>query len=321
MPPKKTQTRKAASQKQKPRKLAGVPRSIVNRLDEQALAYARLLNDPCGAPLCHPTFAGGDGGMVLRAENTFTMGTPAGTTAATFVWVPGAIGNNAGNGSAIVTGNASSAGAGMALAQVANGFQPGYAFLAANAAEVRVVAACIQVFYPGTELDRSGLIGYGNIPGGTLVNGAAINASFVFQTLERYERTPNEHIEIKWRPTAFDQNHTAPTANTGTAELARRGGLGIVLQGGAPAVGLIIRMVAVYEYTPAYASGLTAPSAARNTSNNSLDQVINFLDSTGDWMVRGSKAAFRLGAAAYEAAPYVRSIAYGGKRVAQALLM
>lgn len=320
MPPKKKNGRKAP--KNTKSMVPRLPRSISNRLDEQAMCYARLLNDPCSAPLCHPTFAGADGGMVVRCENTIAIGTAAGSTASVFSWTPGAIGlqTASGNGTAIVTGEATSAGGAITLGRVSAGFQPGYLFLSTTAAEVRCVAACIQVFVNGTEANRAGIVGYGNAIGGALVDGQAVNANGTITMLEHFGRSPVDHLEVKWRPTNFDQNYTQPTSQTPTQESARRGALAVAQQGSTGGTGITIRMVAVYEYTPLYALGLTNNVASRNTSNNTLDQVINFLDQTGDWVVRGTMAAARLAGAVAGASPYVRAISYGGRRAAQVML-
>lgn len=302
----------ARPQKQVPRISRGVS------LDAHALAYARLLNDPCSAPLVHPTFAGADGGLLIRAETTYTFGTTALSTAGIFVWTPGAIGVNAGNGSAIVTVDATAAGSGVSLGPISAGYQPGYAFLTANASEVRCVAACMQAFYPGTEVNRSGLVAYGNVIGGTLYNGQAINAQGANVLFENFERTPDDMVEVKWRPTNFDQTYTVPNNATSFTEISRRGSMGIVLTNGYPATGIQIRMVAVYEYTPSYALGLTSSARSRNFSANTLDQVINHLDRLGDWATRAGHAAANV-AGGMAAGGFMRTIAYSGNRRRQQL--
>jgi hypothetical protein len=311
MPPKKqkgkrTVAKSAAKIITKPR----ISFSLGNRLDEQAKAYARLLRDPCSAALVHPTFVGGEGGMLIRAEYLITTLNTVGTTSGYFVWIPGGIGNVGGLSSAIVGTDATSSSSATTPANYAVATQPGYSYLAAAAADVRAVAACVQVFYPGTESSRSGILAYGNVSGAAIQSGVPCSVSAVANVLERYERVPTGSIEIMWRPSDYDQTPTAPTFPTPQTDLNKRSGLCISLQGGALATGLTLRLVCVYEYTPALGSGITTSSTSRNTSGSSLNAVLNALDTAGDWMVRGSALASKM-YGMYAAA--VPAIAYGGR--------
>lgn len=324
MPPKKMRqkqrTNANSQQKQLQRSKPRVPTSIVNRLDEQARCYAALLANPCDAPLCHPTYSGADGALVVRVESYYYLGVTTGATASAFAWTPGAIGGNGTLGASITTFDAIDANTLTTLVAVANFTQPGYTFLAANASEVRCAAACIQVVYPGTELNRSGIINYGNANGAVINRASQATVSQLQGVLPYYERTPTNCVEIRWRPTSFDQEMTSPTANTELNEIYRRGSLIVSQSGGYPSTGLCLRLVAVYEYTPLMTSGLVLSNMSRNTSANTLDHVINALDSTGSWMTRGAAALGSVVRGASKLVPYVRAIAYAGAKTGQLLL-
>lgn len=310
----KAKKSKAMRPKGNQKQVARVPRGPA--LDAYAMAYARLLYDPCGAPLVHPTYAGTDGGLLVRAENTYTIGANTGITAGVFSWTPGGIGAASSGtiSSAIAQGESTIPGGAILLAGVSSGYQPGYGFLSANASEARCVAACIQIFYTGTEVGRSGLVAYGNIIGGTLPNGLTCNSQGVLTLFENFERTPDRCVEVKWRPTNFDQNYTVPSATTSITELSRRGALAFAFKDLQPGVGITVRMVGVYEYTPAFNIGLTSAIRSRSISNNSLDQVVNYLDRLGDWTTRAVNAAGSLVGAMYTANGMMRQISYGGTR-------
>jgi len=292
-------------------------------LDAQALAWARLLNDPCGAPLAHPCFVGSDGGILTRFEGYYDVGTGATDTCGIFSFTPNAIGNitATGLGPAIATYSASNPGTPAALLNAASGSQPGYAFLSQNATAVRCVSACIQIFYAGTELNRSGIISYGNVSGGTFQVGSSINVNNSSNVLEHFTRVPNDVIEIKWRPTSADQLWRDPSQAIGSFnDLARLGGMGFTFTGLQAAAGLRIRMVAIYEYIPDSSVGITNTAQSRSTSSNSFDDVINFLDSSGGWMTRTANALGSAYRGARRIEPYVRAVAYGGTRVAGLLM-
>jgi hypothetical protein len=169
------------------RPVSRVARTLRPALDAEALCWARLLNDPCSAPLCHPVYAGADGGIVTRFETYYDVGTGATDTAGIYSFTPNAIGVQGGLGTSVSFFNAANAGAVTALANPTSSSQPGYDFLVANATAVRCVAACIQVFYNGTEANRSGVVAYGNLSGGTALVGTSTNVNSFLPVLEHYE--------------------------------------------------------------------------------------------------------------------------------------
>jgi hypothetical protein len=305
---KKKGGRKQQPAPQQKQKRMSVPRS---GLDSYALAYAKLLSDPCSAPLVSPVYSGSDGGLLIRAESTYTIAT-AGALEGLFVWTPGGIGNNSGVASSISTGWATVVGTPFSLAGTVAAVQPGQLYLGPNAAEARVVSACMQIFYTGTEVNRGGLIAYGNLVGGTFLQGTTVTAAASMNSFEHYARTPDSVIEVKFRPTNFDQNYTVPANQTSQTELSRRAALGFAFVGLPATASLQVRLVAVYEYLPAYGIGLTNNTRTRSWSSNTLEQVTNFLDKMGDWTVKGSHVATSL-AQAYAAGNIMRQVGYSGR--------
>jgi len=88
----KKMNKSAVAQKKKKTSVPrGVPAAVRRGMDASARAYAMLLSDPCGAPLTHPLYAGGEGGILVKAESVFNL--VAGTdTKALVHWTPGAMG-------------------------------------------------------------------------------------------------------------------------------------------------------------------------------------------------------------------------------------
>jgi hypothetical protein len=177
------------------------------------------------------------------------------------------------------------------------------------------VAACIQITYLGSEQNRSGIINYGNCNGGTFVLSDTPNTGNASNSFEHFERTPVNTIEVKWRPTAFDQTFKDNQINATNNELSKCGAVGFTFSGLAGAAGLRVRMVAVYEYTPAGAVGIVNTTSSRSTSGNTLDSVINYLDASGDWMTRVGHAMNSAYRGARMIEPYVRAVTYAGTRV------
>lgn len=313
--------KKRAGGKPKGKKMQVVmPRQIRASLDAQAMAWARILNDPCSAPLAHPCYAGSDGGILVRCESIIDIGTGGTDTSGAFFWSPGGLGLVSTFATGLAQGVAVNSTTNMTSVSMTAALQPGYAYLSQNAASFRAVAACMQITYLGSESNRSGVVSYGGANGTTFNTTDVISAGSLSTVLEKFERTPVGTIEVKWRPSAFDQTFKDTTATLTVAELAKYSSVGMVYSGLQAAAGIRLRMVCVYEYQPSNALGVVSASSSRNTSSNSLDHVINYLDASGDWMYKaaGSAGRFLRGAAAVE--PYVRAVAYGGTRVAGLLL-
>lgn len=274
-------------------------------LDRDGAAWQRLLSDPCYAPLAHPVYPTGDGGQLVRVEQELNFANGATDTGGFLIWAPGAIGTN----NCLVYGSNSGANEGVALTCTdQSSTAPGYTFLRAQASGARCVAACIQIAWPGSELDRQGMVSLGQV-GGTLLTEAvaapvlSVNAARVLCQLRT--RMPDTMVEAKWRPSAGDMDWTDPSIVTPPNDCNKRGALLLTALNMPVAKGVRVRMVAVYEYQAKYNIGVTADSGSKSQSKCSFTEVIDGLDKMGGWAynVGAGFAAMRGGA---------RRIQYGG---------
>jgi hypothetical protein len=267
----KNRSTKKPNGKAKPKQARMIVRSMIPRriLDAPAMAYARLLSDPCGASLTHPIYAGSEGGILIKAESVFTIMNAAGQTYGAVHWTPGAIGT--GNTELLVASNSLNT-----LSMTADANTPGKVFLAANATGVRCVAACMQVTYLGTELNRAGTIAIGRTQG-SLVDPISLTPGDLETALEHFSRCPDSTVEMRWVPANMDQSFTDPNVATPAQERDRKSAITLLSQGLTAASGLRIRLVAIYEYQPRYGTGIATPSSARATSSFSLDDVLNYV--------------------------------------------
>lgn len=288
--------RKAANKSNKAKKVARKPANRVMptaaSLDAHAAAFARMLVNPCTAALAHPVYAGSDAGILVRTENSVSIYNGAGITGGALHWVPGAVSSNYGNMLAGTDG----------LTFGAYNAVPGLTYLKAQASAVRCVAACIQVTFLGSELNRSGVVALGRSSGDQVTSGSTVDAAGLEASLEHYTRTPDKTIELTWVPSMDDQSFVDPNANFDASLAVGRSGLTITTYGLPAATGLRLRFVAIYEYKPKVSTGITYTSSARAKSVNSLDHVLNVVQEM-------SNKVREVGATAYNVFQVGRKIA------------
>lgn len=281
------------------------PRPVKAGLDPYATAYAKLVANPCHAQLTKGIGTGSAASVVMRFEAdqlAFTGGTVNGGT---LFWVPGsATGFSAG-----ATADSSA----LTMA-VDTSFCAGRQFLDSSCSAARCIAACMQVYYPGSELNRSGIVALGVMPVGSLTGAlpATYGGSGGLATNSQYrpmcqfsERTPETMMEITWRPGSGDEgmvDRVGLAANLTSFPVALKGSNGILLNatGLAAGVGLRIRTVAVYELEFNAGNGLVN-TVETSRSANSVNDVLRTLDNVmPNWFINGFKTAattaLRLGA-------------------------
>lgn len=280
--------KKAIVAKPRPGKQKKTARSYSQGLDSAAAAYAALLLDPCGADLTYPVYAGSSGGILARCESTNTFFAGSTAVGGVFQWLPGAFSVNAGN--ALNQFFASDTGVGGTITFGNALTQPG-AVLANNASSIRCVAACMQVYWPGTELNRQGFVTAGNTIGNSYPVGSTQTATGGNTLLSYYSRMPGDMFEIKWRPTEADQDFNGPADNLGPLNLSGHGAITLNVAGIPVSTGVRIRLVAVYEYLPSFSAGIEQSGNNKNRSKFTLDNVLSKLDSMGNWTVSAVKLA------------------------------
>lgn len=310
--------RKKATSRKQPRR----PRVRVRPsagLDRPALDYAQLLVDPCGANLAHPVYQGATGGYLARFENDQIVNSSATDLGSMGMFCPGNIHDGALGGyhlgAAPVTGDTVS----MNL-NAFNASQPGWAFLKANSESARCVAACVQISYPGAELTRSGIVALGQANYSSLV--ATPKTTGQLRSMAQHvRRMPDGMVEIRLVPNVTSQNYTnaADTSNDTIEE--DMPALFWSVWGIPASTGVRVRTVAIYEWLPKNATGINLPSATTiSASGHSLNDVLRYLQRTGDWATSGfheaSRAVSSIASAAYNGANLVR----GTLRIGAALM-
>lgn len=255
-------------------------------LDSQAIAYRNLLLDPCNGDLVHPIYAGGTGGILCRFTSTAFYGAGPTDTGFIFHWTPGAMTTSLNE--LVITGYA------LPTTPVVAFTAPlaaGRDFIPNNAMCYRCVSACATMTYTGSELGRAGSIWYGQTIGNMVNAGSSYIGVDMPKSLNRNIRTPDQSVDVLWRPGTTDEEWVDPNRALADDPLMRndKGAITIVGSGLPVGVGMQIRMTAVFEYQPKYNTGMTVATNARSKTNNTLTQVLNSIPDA-HWSRMGSAA-------------------------------
>lgn len=251
-------------------------RAMQSGLDGPAMAARQLLEDPCGARLVHPVYSGTGSGYLLRTRQRLPLTTNldwlveftpslagysfrfAGTT------TPGAAygnGNNIGPPSFLDIGVVKS---------------------------YRCVAACLKVFYTGTELARQGEVALGlksdyNINPSAPSTPAGLTYTQIATTSPKVVRLGESTMEVRWAPSLNDESFVEPASS-----LVDAAGNTIYIAGqNTPANSIIVELVAVWEWQPLAGgtTGSVVSSLEAPKSRNTLNHILSSLGDIVSWAV------------------------------------
>lgn len=268
--------------------------------------YIRLLTDPCNAPLVHGIYPGTGGGIVSRFESDFIYGGGATDTCLALVWVPGL---NLVFQPNILLPSDNTVYANT-LGSTTN--MPGYNFLTTTAGSFRCVAACMQVSYPGSELNRSGVISLGVQDGASLMpllpttqggRGGTVTVQQMRSMAQHTERTPATTAEIVWMPGEADGDNFSygnagpPPSYPGTGDGVQyqgRNALSLSAANLSLAVGLRIRLVYVCEWTPRVNQGIIASVQPSYSEESVAEVLMKLARNSPNWYIHAAGVASTL---------------------------
>lgn len=276
----------------KPRPVRSLVRELRLGLDAQATAYARLLADPCDGSLTHSTFPGSSGTLISRFETDFVMGSEPTSVGTALFFTPGYMTENALSGGLMVPTTVLATDSGTIGFANSYTLQPGYTFLANNAKSFRSIAACMQVTWTGSELNRQGVVGVGQTNMANCMGGTQTLANLRVLA-SKVGRMPDTMAEIKLRPNdasyRFVDNTLSPTLATAQSVYGDLPSLFVTVSGIPGSTGVRIRLVNVVEWMPATATGITNPDSSYYSGRSTTQDVMNATKSV-NWAHIGNMA-------------------------------
>lgn len=301
---------KRKTKAQRKRRSVAAPLGRGLSLSTAGARYARLLADPCTAELVNGPFGDGLGGMVARFEKEYVINSSATDTAAFISFEPSSCVVRIAN--APLTDDTTT----ITAVNLLTGSWPGYDFLSVNASHFRPLAACMQLYWPGSELNRQGICSLGRQPA-EYFNDANLTVSRLRAQANYIRRTPADCFEIIWRPTEADlagrETSTNPAVGNGTTALVG------TATGIPPSTGIRVRVVVVYEWMPDPASGFKN-TVVVTPQPHRLADILAFLDRTGDWMSGTAHAAGRAISSLAGGVGSIMALGNGAARLGRAML-
>jgi hypothetical protein len=281
-------------------------------LGDAGSRYAKLLANPCTADLCNGPFGDGFGGLVARFEREYVINNSA-TDVAAFVGYTPATGVVCINATPITDATTALTPTGLLAAS-----NPGYSFLSSNASAVRPLAACMQIYWPGSELNRQGIVSLGR-HNAEIYNDATLSVDGLRTQANYIKRMPDDMFEIVWRPTerdlmGQDWGPTIPPLAQSSFTTLVGTATGIPVS-----TGIRIRIVAVYEWMPDPASGFKNV-IVKSVQPHRLADILAALDRAGDWMSGTAHSAGRAISSLAGGVASIMSFGNGATRIGRALI-
>ncbi len=262
--------------------------------DPRVRAWDQLLRDPCAAPLAPPCYAGVDSGYLVRTVDFFqptytgtgfTVG-PS-TVDAIVQFTP----YNYSGSTGVVASTAPAGGSLTPL--VASGFATNF-INSATVARYRAVAMCVKWIPTGTYANRAGLVASGYTPG-MVVSTGAFSGNIGTITAEVQRQAPNgtEIHEVRWLPTAVDENFTSITAaansGAGSVLFALRGVDGVNSSTTTGNASGFFQITTAWEWLPTGTTGLSvSPTPPLPYTSQ---QVLGTIRDMGAYLFHGIREA------------------------------
>lgn len=233
-------------------------------LDPFGARWARLLADPCGAPLVPACYPNGGTGMLIRARTYVTLLSGANTNFQ-LSFVPGLNYYTYGQ---TVTGAAGTTSPSTTAFTVLNQYDA-----------YRCVAACARIVYLGSEGNRAGQIGSA-VTGSPIIEPSSVGVGSgpLLPIMQKVARLGEVVHETKWIPSTADTNFNTVALS---AQLHHHGTI-TACGVSCPAESIQVELTGVFEIIPEYGSGLVAGSITP-PSRNTVTDVLRALGDASGW--------------------------------------
>lgn len=268
-----------------------------NEALERIMGHTNMVMDPCNSKICPTAYRGSDG-FVQRFRTTQSLVL---TTQSCFLSVYYPAYNS------FYLAAIPLPASGIAGPITYNIAGPGQAFLLANADSQRAVAACTQVNYTGTELDRQGLLYRGVVKASVFSNSFTLDQ--ITALLGNPERVPDHTSEVKWIPGACEEEYW----NTGAVTPDAPGDRNVIVNVGigfTSSVTFTFTNTLIAEWQPNFGVGIAANTQNTADAPAGFEHVKTQLAKAGNWWVSAAhslETGYQTAAKVYRATKGIRA--------------
>lgn len=277
---KKGGRRGKGSRPRRPRQMSDV--------DVRVIGHTNMVLDPCHSTITQTAYRGQDG-FVQRFAKTNTLSL---TTEQTFIYIFYPAYNSIYQ-AAVATPSTAIGPITYSLAG------PGQPFLLANADAQRTVAACAEIDYTGTELNRQGLLYMGVVKAS--IFGDAVTVDQITALVGHPVRVPDKTASVKWMPAPADEEYWRTGAGQPEA-FGDRNVMVIVGTGFTSAVAFQLTSTLIAEWQPSQGLGIAATNPNTADAPAGMELVRTNLAEAGNFWVstaQGAERAYQIGRKAY----------------------
>lgn len=233
--------------------------------------HMHMVIDPCAAPLSRTIYSGATG-IVTRHVSTGQLAGGGSDQALMMGYVP--------SGYRMVTGSALVGSTAFTPSYTTINV-PGYNFLLNTSAQSRVVGACLQIHWNGTEMNRGGTVAYGCFQASG-VPAVATTIDNIFALCPRRTRVVPGELEIRWNPTDEDESYSPCDGAITVDNFNDRNGLYFAFQGPTGAA-FGYTLTVLVEWLPKIAQGQPAPPTVRSTIASPVVHINSTLSRIKHW--------------------------------------
>lgn len=284
---------------------------MVSSNDAAFIGHMRMVMDPCAAPAVGTVYSGASG-VVTRHVSTGLLAGGASDQALSIVYAPSVY--------RICIANTLTGGVSYTPGYTTSGV-PGYAFLNSVSRQSRVIGACLEIHWNGTELNRGGSIAYGVMQLSQYPGGSATTVDQLYGLLPHKTRVTPGSLQIRWNPAEEDESYDRCDAAVDVANNLDRNGLFFAYQG-PPGGAFGYTLTTLYEWVPALGQGQPAPPTVRVSQPAAVSRINSVLAKVEHWGDAASTLASGMATASsavYSGANNVYKVAKGVGRMIEGI--
>lgn len=258
--------------------------------DPRVRAWDQLLRDPCAGNLAYPCYSGIDSGYLVRTTDYTTPQYVSALAAGTIVRSDAYFQYSPFNWSGS-TGGISAVGVSSAPLPNATNFGYSNNFICTSTvARYRPVAACVKWLPSGPYTSRQGIVSSGVQPGNSIASLSTVTVTAARALCQRFSPNGSEQHEVRWLPTAVDENFTTTTAsvNSGAASMlfvlagvdGTADGTNVTFNGS-------FEVTIVWEWTPASTTSSGLSTTVKSPNPFTSQQVMSTISDMGAYVFEG----------------------------------